>query len=136
MIRKYRKRNRLLEVAYEKSSKSVLDKKSKLNNIMSENNQLRKSCDIYKRLIQDEQIKVEEARAQFEAKLRAEKGMLEQIEMELNLARKQKTDIQSRLHLAELSQARMLRRVRDAEHESSSLREFKNLIYKFFICTN
>ena len=92
---------------------------------MSDNNQLRKSCDIYKRLIQDEQIKVEEARAQFEAKLRAEKGTLEKIEMELDLARKQKTDIQSRLHLAELSQARMLRRVRDAEHESSHLREFK-----------
>ena len=123
MIRKYRKRNRQLEIAYEKSAKSLNDKKSKLNSLMTDNNQLRKSCDIYRRLIQDEQIKVEEAHANAKVKLMAKESELGDIQAALDVAKKARSDMNGRLHLAELSQARMLRRVREAEQESLHLRE-------------
>ena len=123
MIRKYRKRNRQLEIAYEKSAKSLNDKRLKLNGLMTDNNQLRKSCDIYRRLIQDEQIKVEEAHANAKVKLWAKDSELSNIQTALDVAKKASSDMNGRLHLAELSQARMLRRVREAEQKSSHLRE-------------
>ena len=51
--------------------------------------------------------------------------MFETGQIELEKSKKKVAEIQNRLHLAELSSARMLRRVRDAEQESSHLSKFE-----------